>query len=92
LPAAESEYPVKFKQPLPYTGIDGKTRIIRKLVDEEAGAIVSTISGVIIEGEIVIEDWNKDGTEFAKQLTGAWKDHMRLKPKLTADIPTGFKP
>lgn len=81
---------LRFTKPEKHSALTGET-VITWWTSDNLGRITASRRDVSVHGDFSIEDWEADGNEFARALTLAWKEHLKLMPKLTQDIPVGLK-
>ncbi len=71
-----------------YSGIDGQTKVRMTLKtgsQVDAPYLEAAVSGLTVHGKFEFMD-NSDLQAFAKAMGGAWKEHLKLKPKLVSTL------
>lgn len=67
-----------------FDSLDGKT-VVALTSEDDKFQLKASRSGVMINGELEIEGM-QELDQFAKLLSDAWKEHLRLKPKLQSSL------
>lgn len=78
---------MEFKKPFKMSGIDGQAKVVFTLVEPAISTfqIEASRQGVKLRGELELTQF-VDLQPFAKAVTDAWREHLKLVPKISKTL------